>query len=39
MVAAVTLHVLSRLVCGVFAGAGVGMLAWMLLTAAKDGGR
>ena len=30
-----TLHVLSRLVCGVCGGAGVGMWAWMLLAAAK----
>lgn len=34
-----TVHVLGRLVCGVCTGAGVGMLAWMLLTAAKDGAR
>ncbi len=34
-----TVHVLGRLVWGVCTGVGVGMFAWMLLAAAKDGGR
>lgn len=34
-----TVHVLGRLVVGVFGGAGVGAWAWLLLAAAKAGRR